>query len=796
MEILSKKTASKVLFVFFAFLILCAGPLEAFAQPAGSTDPVSTPTPAPTGGDDATPGVAADVGGTTAGALAAGAAARARCLSIPNRAAQLACLTAAVAAGGYVGHTVVAPMVQCSFEGDGALSCLINGVAYIILQFANLLLGVAGTLFNWTMMKTVFQFSAYLGNSPGLLIAWSILRDIGNMVLLFGFIFIGLATILDLQTYAAKKALPRLIIFAILMNFSLFAAEAVIDTSNVLSTVMYRQASPEECAYDAPVTSAPADAASPANTPGSTGNFATDDAARNCFLNSGIAGRIVQTTGVDSMFDASGGQNTYQNAVLLIMLAIFATVASIVLFAATIMLVFRAVTLVFLMVLAPLGFAGMAIPPLREMGEKWWNKLIHQSFFAPILLLLMLVSLKIGEGFASADTRGSLAAGILQADPSATGIILIFCLMIGFLIASLIAAKNFGAMGANFAIKTASGITAGTMGFAGRRTVGRAAAAGAAGIRKTKFGQSEMGRMFAGGLDRGAKASFDFRSTKLGGIASKQGLDIGKGQTGGYKKIVDDGVKARTEYAKSLKQTRKDKEKEKELNNEKEQIGEDKKQEAENWKDYKAGKEKEIADKNAAASSAAAARTEARKEQEAKLELARGEGGSPAQARREEQALQDLVKAHEAEAKRESDDIKTLQETLSGQQTEHDENMKRFEDRIEEIDLQIDGGVDKKTGRVIVGVGANSAKQRYAANLERGVTPRGLRNIIRPGGFTPLTARGATQEGAYNAIVKDLKKTKGERIADEIKEAIKDTGKDIHDIDEKVDAALDAADKK
>jgi hypothetical protein len=159
----------------------------------------------------------------------------------------------------------------------------LQAIAWLILQFSTWLLGIAGTLFNWLILKTVFQFSQLIGNSPGLLIAWGILRDMGNLVLLFGFIFIGLATILDLHTYTARKTLPKLIIFAVLMNFSLFTAEAVIDTSNALSATIANQASTNNCASEGTATA---------------GSGEVSQA--ECAVRYGIAGHIIQSAGLQS----------------------------------------------------------------------------------------------------------------------------------------------------------------------------------------------------------------------------------------------------------------------------------------------------------------------------------------------------------------------------------------------------------------------------------------------------------------------------------------------------------------
>lgn len=402
----------------------------------------------------------------------------------------------------------VVGMFTCTI--NGLFDCFIGGIAYIILMFANFLLGTAGAILNWVVVRTVFEFSTFIGNSPGVLLAWSILRDLGNMLLLFGFIFIGIATILDLQTYSAKRALPRLIIFAILMNFSLFAAGAVIDTSNVLSSVLYNQSSGDACS-------------------GGTN--------QDCAVNVGIASNIMTSSGIYSIvtFD-----DKFYNVgpIVLMVLALFATIAAAVLFAAAIMLAIRAIVLTFLMVLAPIGFAALAVPALEKHGKEWWNKLIHQSFFAPILLLLIFISLKITESLASADSNRNMVAALKSQDAGSMGVIMLFLLVIGFMIASLMVAKKFGAMGADFAIKTAGGITAGSLAFAGRRTIGRASYRAGMAIQNTRFGQTEFGRMTSRAAGSLGTRSFDLRTGSLASFGAKAAnLDFGqpnRNAAGGY----------------------------------------------------------------------------------------------------------------------------------------------------------------------------------------------------------------------------------------------------------------------
>ncbi|MDB5244990.1 MAG: hypothetical protein JWN90_95 [Parcubacteria group bacterium] len=437
-----------------------------------------------------------------------------------------------------------------SFSNIG--QCIVNAIGAPILLISSFLLGIAGVLFNLVVVKTVFQFSSLIGNAPGLLLAWGILRDIGNMILLFGFIFMGLATILDLHTYTAKKALPQLIIFAVLMNFSLFAAEAIIDTSNVFSAILYSQANNSPCAFGGTLNATKTAGVSSGNS-GDTNINASEDSLNGC-INDGIAGSIMQASGLSTIFSA---RNTLDISLsVYIGLSLFAIIGAVVMFAASIMLVIRALTLTFLMVLAPLGFAGMAVPLLQKMAGKWWTMLIHQAFFAPILLLLIFVSLKVSEAFSATGGTAGLAGALSDPNVTTMGIILVFTLIMGFLIASLVAAKSFGAMGADLAIKTAGNVGFGVTGWAGRATGGRASAWTAKKVRESRIGSTEWGRRLALIGDKGAHASFDIRG--IPGVSKIPKLDMGKAQHGGFHKSVEDVRDARVKYAKTLKGTQKD----------------------------------------------------------------------------------------------------------------------------------------------------------------------------------------------------------------------------------------------
>lgn len=430
------------------------------------------------------------------------------------------------------------------------MSKLVASFLWIFVSILGSLLGVFGMLFNWVVLVTVFQYSTYFGNSEGLLLAWSVLRDLGNILLLFGFIFIGLQTILNVGHFSVGKALPRLLIFAILINFSLLVSSAIVDVSNVFSAVFYTEAGSVNCGGNE-------DTLSGGGTPGEC----TGD---------GIAGKIMAAAGLSSLFSGFQDFGTIWDArtdgfsmlIAYFGLLLLIIIMMIVFIAASIMLLIRAITLMFLLVLSPIGFAATAIPQFEEYSKMWWSKLLSQAFFAPAFLLMLFVGLKIMDGakatFNASDA--SLVQAFAAGGTSSGGIFILFSLIIGFTIGSLIIASRIGAMGASFATSKASGLVLGGAGFIGRRTVGRYAAQREEKLRAAGKDTTPMGKLQLSALKAVSGSSMDVRTSGLvKKAASTAHLDIGSGPKGagahGWHGIHEKAEKERVEADKKIKQT-------------------------------------------------------------------------------------------------------------------------------------------------------------------------------------------------------------------------------------------------
>lgn len=661
---------------------------------------------------------------------------------------------------------------------------LLVGIAFLFLYLAGLILFLAGTLFNWVVLRTVFQFGDYFGTSEGMLVAWGVMRDIANIGLLFAFVLIGIMLILNVDRYggsaaSAKKAIPRLIIFAVLLNFSLFASQAVIDVANAFGS-SFTTLAQENCSEQV--------------TTQQGGGQSLED----CATNNGISGRIMQAAGLTGIWDDgrrdinsalnNTGDRPYSYAVSLIMLSIFVLVSALVLLAGAIMLIIRVVVLSFLMVTSPIGFAGMVIPGLGKMAGQWWSALLNQAFFAPVYLLLIFLSIKLTENLMNGEA--SLAnAVIANAGDAVSGnvqVVMVFLIVIGFMLGSLILANKMGAVGAKFAISSASALTVGSAGFVGRRTLG----VGSRRLMQTSAVQNWVRKDGVGSraaynlLNKGATSSWSLRTgmnSALGaaGMANSVGMGAAnKRVAGGIVGIEAAQTKERQNIAANIKQTKREEGVEKTATETKEQAETVKKvfenkvvEEKKNLDAHDKDAKEQVTALKSENDTKARVRlsTIQTKQQEAEnLRVAALTSNSAevkasinTELANTQAALNALEEQHREELDREAAAVIDRQNILATQRAVFEKNLATFDTEIKRADLsikqtaaKIDGGVNPITNKVEPGVSLNAAKRTYGEKLQKG-------SVMQ----APFVGDGANRAAARN-ILKEIKKTDKDRLVE------------------------------
>lgn len=403
-----------------------------------------------------------------------------------------------------------------------------------IMELFAWLVGVAAITLNYAMYYTVVTMGNYVNHLSAIGVTWRVLRDIANIMLIFGFLGAGITTILNVELYGWKtKMLPMLLAGAILLNFSLFISEALVDSTNLFATQFYAQINGGQLP-----------------TVGTLGDTGISD---KIMAQLGLQTIYGQVRNTDKAAEILKSGNSWLIGFMGILLFL---VTAFVMFSLAFILIARFVVIVLLLVVSPVAFMGMAIPNMQYRAGQWWKNFLEQIVTAPVLVLLLYVALAVITdaqfltGFGS-DANGPQWLGFID-NGNLVGfasMMLSFLVAMGLLLVVVIKAKSMSAAGAGLATTAAGKLTFGATAFALRTTVGRGSERLSQSLRRTSFGSSKYGRLAVSTLDRGAKASYDVRGT---GALKPLQIDAGKAAQGGFRGAAERSAKAHEEYAKSI----------------------------------------------------------------------------------------------------------------------------------------------------------------------------------------------------------------------------------------------------
>ena len=112
------------------------------------------------------------------------------------------------------------------------LNLILTATLFLTARFLDL----AGMFFD---LAFGYNFDGFLKNRTMIEQGWTISRDVANIFFNLILLIIAIATIMRIQSYGAKSLLPKLIVIALIINFSLSIGYVIIDFSNLLSRGFY-----------------------------------------------------------------------------------------------------------------------------------------------------------------------------------------------------------------------------------------------------------------------------------------------------------------------------------------------------------------------------------------------------------------------------------------------------------------------------------------------------------------------------------------------------------------------------
>ena len=341
-----------------------------------------------------------------------------------------------------------------STETDSwAAKLAMDALAYLsvgLLSVLGYILTTAGMILDFVIENTIVKLTENInGMKTGIELAWLTLRDIANMLFIFVLLYVSIATILQLSSVNTKRMLKNVVIVALLINFSMFFTEVVIDVTNTFA-IAFDSAIRNTVVLDSDF--------------GATGLAAADVSISQAFMSS--------TNLLPALFDGDSNTAAIKEAskgnftVLITLtgtLSVFLLVLSFVFLAGAFFLTVRFVMFLLLIVLSPLAFVSVIIPQTSGSFSKWFKALANNALFAPIFMALLWISLVLIKetnistgGMTVADAAGMSGGSgdvVLQ---NASAPIFVAVLAIGFAFASLLIAKTLSIHGASKATQLGS----------------------------------------------------------------------------------------------------------------------------------------------------------------------------------------------------------------------------------------------------------------------------------------------------------------------------------------------------
>lgn len=430
--------------------------------------------------------------------------------------------------------------------------------------------GCVGRLIYWAIFKPTSYIFALTGRlldvsvdysvkdtsyrSPFVVEGWGVVRDFCNMFFIFILLYIAFGTILNLHSVKTKEMIINVVIIGLLINFSLFATQVIIDASNILTRVFYNSES---------ITVGPKVDGVIQDQRGSQGEIKLSEALvskinpQKLILQAEKAENI-QT---NQLVGQIKKENNGISATTFILVTILASIVNIVgiitfLFSALIF-ISRVIGLWLAMIFAPLAFFSYTVPALQDVEmvgwKKWWPDTLKMAFLAPVFVFFIYLIIKFlntGLGLVINENKGGLDFIL--------GIFVPFIFIMLLLIKAKDIAKNMsGKIGESItnAVKTVGGVglaaVTGGAAMAMRGTIANSdslkAAEAKGGLRG--FGAKTL-RNIGGSAGKG---SMDLRGVKIAGKGlDSTGLKVGKAEEGGFAKMRADKIIERQKRAREL----------------------------------------------------------------------------------------------------------------------------------------------------------------------------------------------------------------------------------------------------
>ncbi len=226
-----------------------------------------------------------------------------------------------------------------------------------IFQILTALMGYILILEVGALIRVAQYFNFVSPGPTAVRIGWVVTRDLANMFFIVFLLIIAFSTVIGYAKYHYEKNLSRLLIMAVVINFSKTICGLFIDMSQVVML---------------------------------------------SFVNgfkAAAAGNFLNAFQISKLLSMSGGNADYNFGLVLAMMLAFilAAIAVCVVLVMLVMLIFRVIMLWILIILSPIAFLTSAFPLSGNYYSQWWGELKKYLVGGPIIAFFLWLALATAQ---------------------------------------------------------------------------------------------------------------------------------------------------------------------------------------------------------------------------------------------------------------------------------------------------------------------------------------------------------------------------------------------------------------
>ncbi len=290
------------------------------------------------------------------------------------------------------GASGVATVAVAGFAAFLNPSCVVSVFAIIgnvVLKLSAYVLYLTGQLFDYSIEIAV-NSAQFIQSLAVVDPTWAAIRDFFNMTFIFVLIYISWQILLGRAGYNAKNSVGRLVLVAILINFSLFAAKLMVDSSNIISLNIYEGIKAR-------------DGISIQNDRGS------------------ISARIMTTLGLSTIYNFG---DAFDNRTIagcgdvpstILSVSVFGTILIIItamtFLLPAILFFLRLLNIIALFVTSPAWVYGHVMPHpwFKNISDKWFSNMMQVVKFPVLYMLMLYVALAMFSQLININTGNNLS---------------------------------------------------------------------------------------------------------------------------------------------------------------------------------------------------------------------------------------------------------------------------------------------------------------------------------------------------------------------------------------------------